>query len=116
MSWIVSWATIKAMVAMPARTVYPHITKDPGVRGGRACVDGTRIAVLDIVCLLKEGRPPEEMCGVFATPLSLAQIHAALAYYYDNADEIDASFVESERWEAEYERERAEYFRRHQPG
>ena len=56
------------------------------------------------------------MGGIFATPLSLAQIHAALAYYYDNADEIDASFVESERWEAEYKRERAEYLRRHQPG
>ena len=104
------------MVAMPARTVYPHITKDPGVRGGRACIDGTRIAVLDIVCLLKEGRRPDEMGDIFATPLSLAQIHAALAYYYDNTDEIDASFVESEQWEAEYERERAEYLRRHQPG
>jgi uncharacterized protein (DUF433 family) len=104
------------MVAMPARTVYPHITKDPGVRGGRACIDGTRIAVLDIVCLLKEGRRPDEMVGVFASPLSLAQIHAALAYYYDHPNEIEASFVESERWEVEYERERAEYLRRHPPG
>ena len=101
---------------MLARTVYPHITKDPGVRGGRACIDGTRIAVIDVVCLLKEGRRPDEMVGIFATPLSLAQIHAALAYYYDNTDEIDASFMESEKWEAEYERERVEYLRRHQPG
>lgn len=46
--------------------------------------------------------------------LSLAQIHAALAYYYDNADEIEASFAESEKWEAEYERERAEHLRRRQ--
>lgn len=104
------------MAAMSARTVYPHITKDPEVRGGRACIDGTRIAVLDIVCLLKEGRRPDEMVGVFASPLSMAQIHAALAYYYDHANEIEASFGESARWEADYERERAEYLRRQPPG
>lgn len=105
------------MAARPARTiVYPHITRDPGVRAGRSCIDGTRIAVTDIVCLLKEGRRPEEMVDVFAVRLSLAQIHAALAYYYDNSDEIEASFAESEKWEAEYERERAEYLRRRHSG
>ena len=102
------------MAAMPARTVYPHITKDPRVRGGRACIDGTRIAVLDIVCLLKEGRRPAEMVGVFTSPLSLAQIHVG-PYYCDRANEIEASFVKIERWEAEQERERAKYLPRRQP-
>lgn len=104
------------MAAMAARTVYPHITKDPDVRAGRACIDGTRIAVIDIVSLLREGCSPEEMVDVFATPLGLAQLYAALAYYYDNTGEIEASFAESEKWEAEYERERAEYLRRRQSG
>jgi len=83
-----------ALATVP-RVVYPHITKDPGVRAGRACIDGTRIAVIDIVSILKEGRRPEEMVNVFASPLSLAQVYAALAYYYDNTNEIDAAVAEA---------------------
>jgi hypothetical protein len=30
--------------------------------------------------------------------LTPAQIHAALAYYYDNRDEIDAELAEDEAW------------------
>ena len=84
----------------------------PKVRGGKACIEGTRISVKDIVCLHEEGRTPEQMLNVFGTPLTLSQIHAALAYYYDHRDEIDASFAEEERIAAEYERKRAEYLSR----
>ncbi len=91
---------------------YPHITKTPGVCGGKACIDGTRIRVIDIVCLEREGMKPEDMLDVFASHLTLAQVHAALAYYYDNRDEIEASFAEEEAVEAEGERARAEYLRR----
>jgi hypothetical protein len=40
-------------------------------------------------------------------PLSLAQIHAALTYYYDHPEEIEASFVREDEVEAEIERDRA---------
>jgi uncharacterized protein (DUF433 family) len=101
-------------MATAAKANYAHITHNPKVLGGRACIDTTRIRVLDIVQLLKEGKKPEEMLDVFAVSLSLAQVHAALTYYYDNPEEIEESYRESERWQAEYERDRAEYLSRRQ--
>jgi hypothetical protein len=44
------------------------------------------------------------MLDIYATPLTLAQIHAALAYYYDHKDEIEASFAEDEKVEDEHKR------------
>jgi uncharacterized protein (DUF433 family) len=92
---------------------YAHITKDPDVCGGKACIDGTRIRVMDIVALESEGYAPEKMLNVFAVPLTLGQVHAALAYYYDHKDEIEASFAEQEQGEKESERKRAEFLKRH---
>src|SRR3989304_6821348 len=101
--------------AMPATTnpLYAHITKDPEVCGGKACIDGTRIRVMDIVALEREGYAPEKMLSVFAVPLTLGQVHAALSYYYDHQDEIEASFTEAQRGEKESERKRAEFLKRH---
>jgi uncharacterized protein (DUF433 family) len=95
-----------------ATTGYAHITKNPRVCGGKACIDGTRIRVMDIVCLEREGKKPQEILHVFATPLTLAQVHAALAYYYDHPSEIEASFAEEDDVEAEIDRDRAEYLAR----
>ena len=99
-------------MATVAKTVYAHITKDPEVCGGKACVDATRIRVMDIVELQREGKTPEEMLDVFAVPLTLAQVHAALAFYYDHREEIDASFADDDRWEAEHHRARADHLTR----
>ena len=101
-------------MATAAKAFYGHITHNPRVLGGRACIDDTRIRVLDIVQLLHEGRRPEEMLDVFAVPLTLAQVHAALAYYYDHPQEVEEAYRDGERWEAEYERDRAEYLSRQQ--
>ena len=101
-------------MATAAKAFYGHITHNPRVLGGRACIDDTRIRVLDIVQLLHEGRRPEEMLDVFAVPLTLAQVHAALAYYYDHPQEVEEAYRDGERWEAEYERDRAEHLSRHQ--
>jgi len=57
---------------------------------GRPWIVGTNTKVSEIVLdKLAYGWSSEEMC--FQHPhLSLAQIHAALAYYYDHQPEIDA--------------------------
>ena len=39
------------MATTAPKTVFSHITKNPKVRGGKACIEGTRISVKDIVCL-----------------------------------------------------------------
>jgi len=65
------------------------ITTDSDVRGGRPCIGGTGIRVIDIVMAqLFHQRTPDEISSDYA--LSLAQVHAALAYYYEHKGELDA--------------------------
>ncbi len=84
------------MATLPARS-YPHISTDPQVMSGRACIAGTRVRVMDIVAARGAGVSDEELRDYFSSrPLTLAEIHAALAYYYDHQDEIDATFAGDE--------------------
>jgi len=57
---------------------------------GVAWIDNTKVKVIEVVLdKLAHGSSPEEIH--FQYPhLSLAQIHAALAYYYDHQVELDA--------------------------
>ena len=74
-----------------------HVDLD---ENGVAWVDDTNVKVIEIVIdKLAHGSSPEEMH--FQYPhLSLAQIHAALAYYYDHQTELDAE-IERRRQEAD---------------
>jgi uncharacterized protein (DUF433 family) len=98
-------------MATAAKTVYSHITKDPEVCGGRACIDGTRIRVVDIACLQQTGYGPERMREVYGS-LSLAQIHAALSYYYENAHEIEDALREDREVAEKIERDRDDFLRK----
>ena len=72
---------------MPA-TLDRHIEAHPATRGGRPCIAGTRIAVSDVVLMhLRLGQSLEQIAGHYN--LSLAGLHAAMAYYYDHRAEID---------------------------
>src|SRR3990172_3256701 len=57
---------------------------------GVAWIDGTQVKIIELaIDKLAHGSSPEEMH--FQYPhLSLAQIHAALAYYYDHQAELDS--------------------------
>ncbi len=69
-----------------------HIRLD---KRGVAWIDRTRVKVIEVVMdRLAHGSSPEEMH--FQYPhLSLAQIHAALAYYYDHQKELDEQVARS---------------------
>jgi uncharacterized protein (DUF433 family) len=72
--------------------VTQHISKTPDVCGGKACIAGRRIRVLDVVALHEHrGYSPDEIVNLFVG-ITLADVYAALAYYFDNRDEIDADF------------------------
>lgn len=101
-------------MASPAKVVYSHITKQPGVRGGKACIDDTRIAVVDVVALLKQGLGDQDIIDRYRS-LNLAQVHAAISYYYENREELEADLAEDDGGEAEHERRRAEYLSRRAP-
>ena len=100
-------ATAKAVAAS-----YPHIEKTPGVCGGKACIEGTLIRVLDIWGLHQSGYKPEEMLDVYSVRLTLAQVHAALACAYDHPEEIEAALEADRRAEKEIDQSRAEFFKK----
>ena len=99
------------VMATAAKVVYSHITKQPGVRGGKACIDATRIAVVDVVALLKQGLGDAQIVERYPS-LNLAQIHAAISYYYENREELDLELTEDDDAEIEHERRKAEYLSR----
>jgi uncharacterized protein (DUF433 family) len=81
------------------------IASNPDVRSGRPVVAGTGICVSDIViAMLFHRRTPDELASDFA--LSLAQIHAALAYYYDHKAEIDEEIRQRRIKDAELKEKR----------
>jgi uncharacterized protein (DUF433 family) len=73
------------------------ISRRPEIRGGRPCIAGTGVSVRRIARWRNVGQIPEEIVQTFGGHLSLAQVHAALAYYYPNQTEIDADLAEDDR-------------------
>jgi uncharacterized protein (DUF433 family) len=84
------------------------ISRRPEIRGGRPCIAGTGVSVRRIAQWHNMGQIPEEIVETFGGHLSLAQVHAALAYYYANQAEIDADLEaedrETEALERQYQR------------
>ena len=76
------------------------ISQTPGVCGGRPCIAGTGVSVRRIAGWHQQGLIPEEIATEIPH-LSLAQVHAALAFYHVNRDEMDAEMAAEE---AEYDR------------
>jgi len=68
------------------------ITRTPGVRGGRPCIAGTGVSVMRIAGWYKQGWIAEEIAR--RLDLTLAQVHAALAYYHANQGEIEADLAD----------------------
>jgi len=71
-------------------TAYRYLVRQEGIRGGRAHIEGTRIAVHDVIGLLQNGESVESLCAPGCLPeLTRAQIYECLAYYEDHRGEID---------------------------
>lgn len=84
-----------------------RITKTPGICGGCARIAGHRVRVLDIVIWHEQnGWTPDEIVSQIPS-ITLADVHAALAYYYDHREETQE--------EIRAERAMAEEFRRETP-
>ncbi len=64
------------------------IARRPEIRGGRPCIAGTGVSVRRIAQWHNMGLIPEEIVRKLGH-VSLAQVHAALAYYHANQAEID---------------------------
>ena len=65
-----------------------HIDITPGVCGGKPRIAGHRIRVMDIVLWHEQcGWSPDDIVAHFPQ-LTLGDVHAALAYYFDHREEI----------------------------
>ncbi len=65
-----------------------HIEITPGVAGGKPRIAGRRIKVQQVaVWHDRMGMMPDEIADEYG--LGLADIHAALAYYFDHREAID---------------------------
>jgi uncharacterized protein (DUF433 family) len=63
-----------------------HITTNPAVLHGKACIRGTRIPVAVVLANLADGLSPNEIIRSYPS-LTAAGIQAALAYAADLAQE-----------------------------
>lgn len=79
----------------------PRIVRTPGTCGGKPRIDGHRIKVEHVaICHERLGMSPDSIVSAHPS-LTLAQVHAALAYYYDHRDQIDADIDAGERFAEE---------------
>lgn len=81
-----------------------RIARTPGVCGGKTCIAGHRVRVLDIVAWYEhQGMTPDEIVSHIPS-ITLADVHAALAYYFDHMDEIQREMQEERAFVDEFRR------------
>ena len=79
---------------MATETLHQHIEITPGISGGKPRIAGHRITVENIVIWHERmGKSADEIATEY--DLTLADVYAALAYYFDHRAEIDQSLKES---------------------
>ena len=82
--------------ALPVVTEYIGVR--PGYCGGEPHILGHRIKVRHVAVWHEQmGMTPTEIAATYPT-ITLAQVHAALAYYYDHKPEIDTDIEAGKRF------------------
>jgi uncharacterized protein (DUF433 family) len=80
---------------MTIQTLDQHIEMTPGVAGGKPHIAGRRITVQNIAIWHEYmGLSADEIAAEH--DLSLADIYAALAYYFDHRDDIEQQIAEDD--------------------
>jgi len=78
-----------------------HIETEAGKCGGKPVIAGTRIRVWDVyVHHERLGKSPDEIVRAYPH-ITLADVHAALAYYWDHKDEIDEQMRDADEFVAQ---------------
>ena len=81
---------------------HPRIECKPGVRSGKPCIVGTAIKVQNIVIWMEQGEMPDDIVNGYPH-LTLADVHAAMTYYYDHQEDIDRDIMQSVQFVADME-------------
>jgi uncharacterized protein (DUF433 family) len=80
---------------------YPHIESNPEISAGQPHITGTRITVSIVAREVEYLRMSADEVVAAHPHLTLAQVHAALAYFYDHRDEIEGAMREAQDIETE---------------
>jgi uncharacterized protein (DUF433 family) len=81
-----------------------HIVSTPDTCGGKPRIAGSRIQVKQVAVMHERMKiSPEQIVSEFPH-LTLADVHAALAYYHDHREEMNAEIKADREW---YEEMRA---------
>jgi uncharacterized protein (DUF433 family) len=81
-----------------------HIEIVEGAFGPKPHIRGTRIRVEDVVVWYeRQGMSVSEIVEGFPH-ITRADVHAALAYYWDHKDELDRVWGEADAWVEEHRR------------
>jgi uncharacterized protein (DUF433 family) len=108
--WVTKWyneysSTGSIRIMATITDIGTLITQTSEICGGRPRIAGTGVSVRRIVTWYQLGYSPEEIEAEIPH-LTLAQIHAALAYYHANREAMDremaAEAAETERLEREF--------------
>jgi uncharacterized protein (DUF433 family) len=92
--------TSTANDAMPP-SLADYIVKTPGVCSGQPRIAGTRIKVKHVYTWVERmGMTPAQVVAEYPH-LTMAQVHAALAYYWSHQDEIHQDMENEEKLVAE---------------
>jgi uncharacterized protein (DUF433 family) len=93
-------------MATAHKVAFEYIVKERDYCSGKAAIGATRVRVNNVVYLHKQGKTADEI-RVEYPDLTHAQIYAALAYYHDHKDEIEAELAEDEGADERYEQGKA---------
>ena len=85
---------------MAVPTDIKYIVIDPEILGGRPTIAGHRIGVIHVATWIQQGMRPFEIAEAYH--LSLAEVYAALTYYYDHQEELDRQAAEDDARLADY--------------
>lgn len=87
-------------MAANSTTAYKHIVSTANIVGGKPRINGHRITVENVsIWHEQQGYSVEEIASLY--DLSLSEVYSALAYYFDNKEEIDRQIAESDTFAAE---------------
>ena len=88
---------------MAADVLSRYITSDPNIFDGKPHITGHRIRVVDVAIWNdKFGWSPDAIASKFN--LSLAEVHAALAYYFANREALDSDLIREAAFVSELKR------------
>jgi len=82
-------------MSSPAKKLYyPHIAERKDIAGGSPHISGTRTTVRSIAGYYQMGINADEIIATLPH-LSNAQVHSALAYYFDHQAQVEAELHET---------------------